>query len=935
MIRSLGIISILLGLATGCQGMTEQKRDASETQEIYLSGTGAEDTVDWEFFCTDGRNSGEWGTIAVPSCWEQQGYGTYNYGQNSPNPGSEQGKYRTSFNVPSDWEDQNVQIVFEGSMTDTEVKINGKSAGPIHQGAFYQFRYDITELLNIGEENLLEVTVSKRSSNASVNRAEREADFWIFGGIYRPVLLEVRPEESLQRVAIAAEADGDFSVFVYPNEITEALQLEARVEDTEGKMVGSPITERIRPQDESVKLSKKFSGVTPWTMEAPALYSLVVELKQGGKTLHTVRERFGFRSVEVKEGDGLYLNGTRIRVKGVNRHVFHPDYARTSSRALSEEAVELIKGMNMNAIRMSHYPPDSHLLDVCDEEGLLVVDELTGWQTEYDTDVARKLVKEMVVRDVNHPSVIIWANGNENGWNGDVDEDFFLHDPQNRPLIHPVPEWGPKDGVVALGGLDTSHYQPYDAVVNKLNGPNLFMPTEFLHGLYDGGHGAGLRDYWDAMYNSPYGVGGFLWVFADEGVARTDRGGRIDNWINKAPDGLVGPRNEKESSYFTVRNIWSPVLLEDPEISSSWDGKIQVFNDYYFTDLNQCAVRWELGNFPTISDSESDLQVTEKGAFRAPSVDPQKGGTLQLPLPDGWYKNDALRVTVFNGEKRPLRQWTWSFRSKGQVAAANLPEAPESPAMYSDDSGSITLMGGDVQVTISKDTGRISQVLNNNIPIEFNNGPRLANGKSELRKVRVSESDTGPVVTADYSGGLKKVTYQMRGDGWMRIDYELDLSGQQPNIGITFDYPADKVKRFRWMGNGPYPVWKNRLEGPMLGVWEKDANDPIPGETYTNDPVFRGYHSDFRWGEIFTSEGCIKMVSGAPDMFLHLLDPTNGRDPMKTQYVMPEGDISFLHAISPVGTKFKDAHLLGPMSQPNIAEGEYTGSLWLGFGSDQ
>jgi beta-galactosidase/beta-glucuronidase len=157
----------------------------------YLSGKGFNDTKTWEFYCTEGRNSGYWTTIEVPSCWEQHGFGNYEYGRNSYSYGpkyryaSEKGLYRLTFEVPVSWKGREIDIVFEGSMTDTEVKINGKPAGAIHQGAFYRFRYNITDKVNFGGSNLLEVTVSKLSSDESVNRAERYGDYWNFGGIFQ------------------------------------------------------------------------------------------------------------------------------------------------------------------------------------------------------------------------------------------------------------------------------------------------------------------------------------------------------------------------------------------------------------------------------------------------------------------------------------------------------------------------------------------------------------------------------------------------------------------------------------------------------------------------------------------------------------------------------------------------------------------------------
>lgn len=194
----------------------------NQKQVIYLSGKGAFETKTWEFFCTGGRNSGYWTKIEVPSCWEQQGFGNYEYGRNSYSFGpkykyaDEKGMYRLSFQVPSDWKGKVVNIVFDGSMTDTEVKINDKNAGDIHQGAFYRFKYNITDKLVWGSTNLLEVTVSKLSADESVNRAERYGDYWNFGGIFRPVFLEVLPAEHIERVAINAKADGSFVMDVFP-----------------------------------------------------------------------------------------------------------------------------------------------------------------------------------------------------------------------------------------------------------------------------------------------------------------------------------------------------------------------------------------------------------------------------------------------------------------------------------------------------------------------------------------------------------------------------------------------------------------------------------------------------------------------------------------------------------------------------------------------
>jgi len=202
---------------------------AQKTEVLYLSGTDKDHTIQWDFFCTNGMNSGKWSKIAVPSNWELQGFGSYLYGR--PNmAANEKGLYKYEFDVTKSWQKKKVYIVFEGSMTDTEVKINGKSAGPIHQGAFYRFKYDISDLLNFDGKNLLEVTVSKESTNESVNRAERTSDYWVFGGIFRPVYLEALPLQFIDHIAIDAKEDGSFFMDIFSAGAGKATSVKAQVQ---------------------------------------------------------------------------------------------------------------------------------------------------------------------------------------------------------------------------------------------------------------------------------------------------------------------------------------------------------------------------------------------------------------------------------------------------------------------------------------------------------------------------------------------------------------------------------------------------------------------------------------------------------------------------------------------------------------------------------
>jgi beta-galactosidase/beta-glucuronidase len=220
-------------LVTGSLAITAQK-----TEIQYLSGTDKDHMVQWDFLINNGMNRDKWSKIGVPSNWELQGFGSYLYGKVNKEI-NETGLYKYEFTVSKTWEKKNVYIVFEGSMTDTEVKINGKLAGPIHQGAFYQFKYDISELLNWEGKNVLEVKVTKESVNESVNRAERLSDYWVFGGVFRPVYLKAVPAQFIDRVAIDAKADGSFYMDVYTKGTGKAKTVSAQVQTLDGKPFGS------------------------------------------------------------------------------------------------------------------------------------------------------------------------------------------------------------------------------------------------------------------------------------------------------------------------------------------------------------------------------------------------------------------------------------------------------------------------------------------------------------------------------------------------------------------------------------------------------------------------------------------------------------------------------------------------------------------------
>ena len=946
----------LLGLAVSA---TVQAQTAVETQRQYLSGHGCDDMVQWDFQCTDGRNSGKWTKIGVPSCWELQGFGTYQYGMRFYGKATpegiadEKGLYKHEFTLPEAWAGRQIQLVFEAAFTEIRVQINGRKAGNgTYQGGFTRHTIDVSDRVFFGKKkNRLEVECLKESSVPQVNLAERRADYWNFGGIWRPVFIISKPAQNIQRVAIDAKGDGHFMADVFLNRAVPGATVVVDFLDNNGKKVAtspaSPISSDCAKVDCTVK------DIKTWNAEQPNLYTAVFTLKdKQGKTLHVERQKFGFRTIEYRHSypesaasrketgnhiygckeDGLFINGQKVIVKGANRHSFRPETGRTLSKQKNIEDVLLIKSMNMNAVRLSHYPADPEFLDACDSLGLYVECEQPGWHWPHETIIGSQIVEEMVTRDVNHPSIIFWSNGNEGGFNYELEPTFSKFDPQNRVVLYP---WANRNG------FETKHYRSWGETAEYMRQKEIFMPTEFLHGLYDGGHGAGLKDYWKLMMSNPRCAGGFLWDLMDQGVVRTDLASNgssagvpyIDCMGNFGADGIVGPHMEKEGSFYTIREVWSPVQV------SVWDvNSVTIKNCYDFTNLKDCQFSYRLLNMPAYG--ESQVKVIKEGKFASPDVAP--GQTAQLKF--GMTEADIIELTATDPHGQHIFTWTHKLVWKGGNLTLNTVHKNTRSYTATKDGDQLQIQLGQYQYAFSEKTGQLLAVTVGGKKLSFSNGPRFVAAKRSDRsddgfynhddkegyqkKTQYTEyADQGAfagftvsdsTLVANYiHGSLEKVTYRFLQDGgfWMNVNYY--FNGVVDLLGIAFDYPEQLVKSKQWLGKGPYRVWQNRMEGPQYGVWQNQYNDPIPGESFEY-PEFKGYFANVDWMQLQTTEGKIGIETLGNKVGVYT--PRDGRDHLL--YTLPETGLSILKAIPAVRNKVNTTDLNGPSAQPYWSKGK-------------
>lgn len=913
---------------------------AQQKQIQYLSGTDAAHTVQWDFFCTAGRNSGEWKKINVPSCWEQEGFGNYNYGRDYKTNGKnarfydEKGIYKYNFTVPANWKGKVVNIVFDGSMTDTEVKINGQSAGSIHQGAFYRFKYAISKLLKYGSSNTLEVTVSKMSSDPSVNNAERLADYWVFGGIFRPVFLEAMPAAYIDYVGIDAKASGSFAMQVWPKRLKTAAMVQTTILDATGKVVAA-IKSPVAANASNIIVQTNVNNIRTWTSETPVLYTARVDLlNSAGKKLYTLSEKFGFRTIEIRRGNGIYINDVQVKFKGTNRHCWWPTTARALSREQERMDALLLKEMNMNAVRCSHYPPDKYFLELCDSLGIYVLDELAGWQKYYSAKAGEPLVKELVLRDLNHPSIIFWDNGNEGGTNKDLDDDFVKWDFQQRPVIHPHHRPGNQ-----FNGIDCNHYEDFYSTQKILNDSLIYMPTEMLHAQDDGGAGAAMADFWDLHWNAQKSGGVFIWAMVDEAVVRTDMGNALDaNGLN-ANDGILGPYRQKEGSFYALREIFSPVQLRLPaQLPADFTGYVPVENRFHFTNLSACTFHWALVSYSRPFDRFAGYVVKKKGTAASPAVAPKEKGGFTIPLPDDFRSYDALVIVAQDPAGRELYKWISEVKPKSKQLEGFVTFKNDSTSIMETDTV-YSITGGDVTVVLDKKTGQLVSTRNktNDYVLSFNKGPVLVKGNATVTGSKAWKEGNETIVEFTWTGDMQYTRWKINSSGWVTLDYAYTAEGDLPFTGISFSYPENYVLYSKWLGKGPVRQWKNRLAGTPVNVWQNLYNNTHTGYNPVVYPEFKGYYGDVTWMELSTVEG--KLYIGSPDngLFVRLFDFYALSSAGKPHPEIPAGNISFLDCIPPIGTKLAtglttNTRVYGPMSELNHVRGAKKRTLYFYFG---
>jgi beta-galactosidase len=718
-----------------------------------------------------------WKKIPVPANWEMQGYDKPIYKSavypfrpvNPPYVPKDYngvGCYQKSFTVPADWKNKNITLHFGGVSSAYKLWVNGKFAG-YAEDSFLPSEFNITPYLQEGE-NIISVWVIRWSDGSFLE----DQDQWRMSGIHREVYLMAEPTMRIADFFYQTKLDKDYKDAV--------LSIRPRIENLTGhQMPGyvlkaqlfdannqpvlqTPLTKKaddiineIHPRLDRVKfglLETTISNPKKWSTEEPNLYKLVLSLEDSTGNIVEVKTcNLGFRSIEFRKTDSkLLINGKLTYLYGVNRPDHHPTKGKALSREDILQDIKTMKQFNFNCVRLSHYPSDPYLLDLCDQFGMMVIDEADlethglGGKLSHDAMWAGAYVERvsrMALRDKNHPSIIMWSLGNEAGsgpnhaamaaWIKDFD--------MTRPLHYEPAMGSPKEeGYIDpsdpryLKSNDHSHrlQNPLDQyyvdvisrmypsdytaplLVNQKNGDN--RPIFFCEYAHAMGNSAGnLKDFWDQWRTLPRVIGGGIWEFKDQGLLKKDSAGveyyayggdygekYFDNFTIK---GVVNADGKPKGVMEECKRIFQPIECE-------WLGnKIKIINRSNTTNVSKYNCIFIL--------KEDGWNVVKK-AITGLNIRPGKDSVLDVSslmpvLKPGTDYHLNMRFTFKNStawaDKHFIIAENQFEIQKGKKITAG-PSFAGSTRFKNSDSA-IIITGKDFSITFNKSNGALSSYI--------------------------------------------------------------------------------------------------------------------------------------------------------------------------------------------------------------------------------
>ncbi|MFA6592697.1 MAG: glycoside hydrolase family 2 TIM barrel-domain containing protein [Bacteroidales bacterium] len=860
-------------------------------------------------FYKTGYDYSSWEDIDVPGSWELQGFDApiytdtrYPFPADPPHVPKDYnpvGSYITSFDsssLPKTTVNSDVILKFDGVESAFYCYLNGEFVG-YGEDSRLPSEFVVTDKLKKGL-NRLAVEVYRYSDGSYLECQ----DFWRYSGIERSVSLQVRPKARIRDFEIKADLDGDYrdgllEVDIVLNSVLagqKGRRVSVEVTAPNGSRIAFPEFSCCNAGSDSLlRFTCRIPSVAKWTAETPSLYTVTLKtLSKSGKEIERIVTKTGFRKVEIRYGL-LSVNGVPILLKGVNRHEHNQFTGRTITEAEMVRDILMIKRSNINAVRCSHYPNNERWYSLCDEYGLYVIDEANieshgmmdnpdvqtladwkGWEVPFG-----ERMRDMVERDKNFPSVIIWSLGNESGYGRHFIDNYHWtkkRDP-SRLVQYEGSDW---DGVSDIYCPMYERIWALRKWVNERRSRPLIL-CEYAHAM--GNSEGNLKDYWDLIYKYDQLQGGFIWDWVDQTFAIKDEKGNtiqgyggdmgyvgVPNDSSFCANGLVAADRTPHPHLSEVKKVLQNVDFQAVPFSSSV--KITNRNDFLTTDVYD--FRWEV---------LEDGKITAEGAISVPVIQPHQSAVVEVPVPKPNGREMFLNLKAFSAKSTKAIPKGYLLASEqikiGDVSfVAKYSQTSDfREPSFSENDSTLSVLHGRTKLSFSKSTGDLfSYVIDGKEFLLDSQGPHpnfwramtendVACGTGERCAMWKHAGGNLALESISSSVSSVKTVYSYNNLFFCTLVYDF-ISSDAVQVTFSFDSRSDlmpemlrlglsmvvkgKFDNFEWYGRGPGESYEDRKFGSDIGIYKGTVWEQFHPYVRVQET---GNKTDVRWAK-FSAE---------------------------------------------------------------------------------
>lgn len=847
----------------------------------------------------------QWKDFPVPGLFELNGYGDATYKnigyawatQFDPNPpyiselNNYTGSYRRTFELPKDWKGKDVYFHVGSATSNLTLWVNGKYVG-YSEDSKVAAEFNISKYLKPGK-NLIAMQVMRWCDGSYFE----DQDFWRFTGIAREVYLYARPKLHAADIRLNAALENNYQDGVLNYKVSlkgGKTDVAITLCDKDGKQIA---------QATGAQGVIKVPKVNAWTAETPYLYKAYITLKNKQGAAEVIPQKVGFRNVEIKNAQ-LLVNGQPVLVKGADRHEMDPDGGYVVSLERMIQDIKIMKQLNINAVRTSHYPCDPRWYDLCDEYGIYITAEANleshgmGYEEKSLAKFPEYIVPHIERNEgnvkplINHPSVIVWSLGNEGGYGINFEKayDWVKACDTTRPAQYE------RGGYDSKTDIYCPMYIGYEESENycKSNGTKPYIQCEYAHAM--GNSEGGFKEYWDLIRKYPKYQGGYIWDFVDQGLRDKspvtgkeiftyggDYGRYPASDYNFNCNGIIAPNRRLNPHAYEIQYVLQNVWIKDFDAEN---GSFNVYNENFFKNIDDLSL--------TATLFANGVKLTTVAIPDTKGIAPQATKLV---------KSEALKSAIEKAEaEHATEEITINFAfasdgsqplvDKGQVMArqqivlngyefdkVDAPANTGSKIEVEETNSYVKVSAERMSVTIGKKTGMIDYLDVDGEPMlkfresmtpEFWRAPTDNDyGASLQKKMRVwknpqmnlksfdkSESKDSVVLTANFEMPEVKaelmLRYRINAAGEVTVTEKMTTDKEAKvadlfRYGMQLQMPAS-FSKLEYYGRGPEENYIDRHSSAFIGKYEANVKDEY--YPYVR-PQESGNHIDIRYFSIF------------------------------------------------------------------------------------